>query len=172
MKPQKNSEDDYQHVPYIFMTPLLISQAHFFYFCNTCFFLKFRNCSDVARRNIFYYIAVWLQSSFATCTNSFKKVVVVPWSPGKWTLIKLKVLLTDNATFSCSVVICNPVTMGCSRDPRSRLGGKILDSSSRFGHLIVRRGTYLGCDRKIHKCASIAPVIASFSRHNVAEHLF
>ena len=42
------------HVPYSFMTPLLISQAHFCYFCNTCFFLKFRNISDVARRNIFF----------------------------------------------------------------------------------------------------------------------
>ena len=48
------------------MTPLLISQAYFFYFYNTCLFLKFRNSSDVARRSIFYYIAVWLQSPFAT----------------------------------------------------------------------------------------------------------
>ena len=39
---------------------------HFFYFCNICLFLIFRNSSDVARRNIFYYIAVLLQSPFAT----------------------------------------------------------------------------------------------------------
>ena len=36
------------HVPYIFMTPLLISQAIFFFFRSTCLFLKFRNSSDVA----------------------------------------------------------------------------------------------------------------------------
>ena len=38
----------------------------FFYFYNTCLFLTFRNSSDVARRNIFHFIAVWVQSPFAT----------------------------------------------------------------------------------------------------------
>ena len=62
------------HVPYIFMAPLLISQLHFFYFCNTCLFLQFQNYSDVTRGNIFYYIAVWLQSPFATC-ESLKEII-------------------------------------------------------------------------------------------------
>ena len=57
------------HVLYIFMTPLLIFQAHFFYFCNTCLFLKFRHSSDVARRNIFSYITAWLQNPFTTETS-------------------------------------------------------------------------------------------------------
>ena len=33
-----------------FVTPLLLSQAHFYHFCNTFLFLKFRNSSDVVRR--------------------------------------------------------------------------------------------------------------------------
>ena len=43
------------HVPYIFMTPLLISKAHFFHFCNTYLFLKFRNSSGVAQRNCYMF---------------------------------------------------------------------------------------------------------------------
>ena len=48
-----------------FITPLLISQTQFFYFCNTCLL----RTSDVAGRNIFYYLVVWLQSPFATLTS-------------------------------------------------------------------------------------------------------
>ena len=48
-------------VPYIFMTLLLIFQAHFFYFPNTIP-IFFWCC--------FYYIAVWLQSSLAIVFSS------------------------------------------------------------------------------------------------------
>ena len=72
------------HVPYIFITPLLISQAHFFCFCNTCSLLKFRNSSDVARRNIFYYIALWLQSPFATLHRNLPVCVYLPILYSLW----------------------------------------------------------------------------------------
>ena len=53
------------------MTPLLISQTHFFNFYNTYLFLKFRNSSAVARRNIFL--------EFIRC--SCKQGVVVDLAP-------------------------------------------------------------------------------------------
>ena len=40
--------------------------SRFFCLCNMCLFLKFQTSSDVARHNIFYNIAVSLQSPFAT----------------------------------------------------------------------------------------------------------
>ena len=44
-----------------FMTPLAISKAHFFCFCKTCLLLLMLPAVIYC-----YYIAVWLQSPFAT----------------------------------------------------------------------------------------------------------
>ena len=54
------------------MTPLLISQAHFFYFCNTCLFLKLRSSSYVARRNIFLLCSGICSKSIRYSTISTK----------------------------------------------------------------------------------------------------
>ena len=66
----------------------------FFYFCNTCLFLKFRISCDVARRKIFYYIAVWFQSPFATVTFQTRSI---PWQS-----MNLPPL-SDNLKISCFV---------------------------------------------------------------------
>ena len=60
----------------LFMTPLLIFQTHFFCFCNTCLF---RTSSNVAGRNIFYYIVVWLQNPFAVYVNQKYNVLSKPY---------------------------------------------------------------------------------------------
>ena len=68
------------HVPYIFMTPLLISQAHFVYICDTCLFLKFRN-SYVARRNIFLLYR-GMASEFIRYNNI--NICVISFIKGWW----------------------------------------------------------------------------------------
>ena len=95
------------YVPYIFMTSLLIS--HFFYFCNTCLFLKFRNSSDVARRNIMYYVAKWFQIPLATLAlveykpNYVYFIKILIWKPLYSNLDN--VFLRNNVTESNSIIV-------------------------------------------------------------------
>ena len=52
-----------------FMAPLLVFQAHFFCFCNTCLFVTFRTSSDVVGPNIILLYSRRLQSPSATTAH-------------------------------------------------------------------------------------------------------